>query len=87
MEPELRHSLATDQNLLKKWAKMIVRLYNEIIVPYWSMKVKQIKLNPSLCNLVKEQNFSAIELNKLKKEWAESDKKTYTDLNMKKSHF
>jgi len=35
MEPELRENLATDRVIQRKWAKMIVELYKEMIVPFW----------------------------------------------------
>ena len=80
MEPEIRKSLAEDNNIQKQWAKIIVKAYQEMIVPFWKNKVKPVTLNPSLVDLVKEQPFTGVQLNKLKKEWAKSDEETYKDL-------
>ena len=35
MEPEIRENLATDKNMQKAWAKLIVDTYQNIIVPNW----------------------------------------------------
>ena len=52
MEQEIRAQLATDENIQKQWAKAIVQLYQEIIVPYWSQKQTPTKLNPKIASKV-----------------------------------
>jgi len=35
LEPDVRKNLATSKEMQQAWAKMIVEIYTNIIVPYW----------------------------------------------------
>ena len=35
LPPQIRHHLANCPDMIRKWAKLIVEIYNEIIVPNW----------------------------------------------------
>ena len=73
MPPHVRSHLAENDDMLKKWAQIIVDLYKNMIVPQWSKKLTPILYNPTLADKVIEQTFKKKEIELLTEEYHASD--------------
>ena len=59
--------------MLKKWAEIIVDLYQNYLVPEWNKKVTPIKCCPRFADKVHEQVFTKKEIELLTEEYHASD--------------
>ena len=79
MPPHIRAHLAENDEILKKWAQIIVDLYQNLLVPKWNEKVTPIKYFPNLADKVYEQVFTKNQIEKLTEEYHASDKYSLND--------
>lgn len=73
--------------MLKKWAKSIVKLYQEVIVPQWELKETPITVNPSYAENVQNQDFTEEQIAQIAKEYLQVDHWVGADENLKKWFF
>lgn len=73
MAPYVRAHLAQNDEMLKKWAHIIVDLYQNMIAPNWTKKVTPIRYFPALADKVHEQKFTEKEMELLIEEYHASD--------------
>ena len=62
---EVRPHLAKNDSFIKEWAKAIVDIYQNIIMPMWNLKQTQTIVNVDFAKKVKEQNFKETEIQKV----------------------
>lgn len=62
MPPHVRSHLARNDEMLKKWAQIIVDLYQNLLVPQWIKKETPILYNPTWADKVQEQTFKKKEI-------------------------
>ena len=84
---ETRPHLAKNPEIMKGWARMIVDIYQNVIVPTWNMKETQTNFKKNLAAAVKEYEFSNQELLTLSEEYLAADKWSWIDSKMKKIVF
>ena len=80
MEPEIRESLGTDRVIQRKWAKMIVEIYKDMIVPFWWQKQFKVRFSPKLASKVEESNYDAKTRKALQDDFAMTDTWSKTGL-------
>ena len=73
MPPHVRAHLAKNEQMLKKWAHIIVDLYQNMLVPQWNKKETPIKYFPTLADKVHEQVFTKKDIALLTQEYHASD--------------
>jgi hypothetical protein len=44
--------------MIKKWAKAIVKLYQEVVVPQWELKDTPVMVNPSYASKIENLELS-----------------------------
>ena len=48
--------------MIEKWAKAIVEIYQEVVVPNWVQYVTPIKVNPQLAEKYVDQEMTELEI-------------------------
>ena len=72
---------------MKAWARAIVDVYTQVIVPTWENKKKKTQMNSKLASMVTETPLNTINLIHLGSEFLAADKKSWQDRELKKQVF
>ena len=70
--------------MIKQWAKAIVEIYQDVVVPNWPNFITPITVNPSLATKYVDQQMTEIEIDKLSRELYVVDKWSKKDKDMSK---
>ena len=73
LPPQIRHHLANSPEMITRWAKVIVEIYNEVIVPNWQSKQIKTTMQPSLADKVETQDLTNMQLQQLEKDFLKWD--------------